>query len=93
MKDLIERNYQSIVKRGLITNKTKCDEFIDKIYEEVHELNMYANGGQTTFGIDELELADIILVCLNMAKHFNIDIEKVLNEKIKINEQRAHKNI
>ena len=34
------------------------------------------------------ELADIILVCLNIATHFEIDIEKELNNKITINEKR-----
>lgn len=86
MKKLIEDNYKSIVKRGLITPNTTKKQFIDKIYEEVNELECeYLN----KFGfVDEFELADIILTCLNMAKHYNIDIEKVLKEKIKINENR-----
>ena len=35
------------------------------------------------------ELADVIMVCLNFAKHNNIDIEQEIKNKIKINEQRA----
>jgi NTP pyrophosphatase (non-canonical NTP hydrolase) len=34
------------------------------------------------------ELADIILVCLNFAKHYEIDIEQELTNKIKKNETR-----
>ena len=34
------------------------------------------------------ELADIILVCLNLAKHCNIDIEQELKIKIEINKNR-----
>lgn len=87
MKKLIERNHKSIVDRGLITPNTTKMQFIDKIFEEVNELESYYldNNGE----IDEFELADIILVCLNMAKHYNIDIEKILLEKIKINERRS----
>lgn len=87
MKKLIERNYQSIVDRGLITPNTTNFEFYDKIHEELIELeNEFYN---YNIKCDEFELADIILVCLNMAKHYNIDIEKVLIEKIKINERRS----
>jgi len=38
--------------------------------------------------IDAEELADIILVCLNIAKHYNIDIEKELKNKIQVNFKR-----
>jgi NTP pyrophosphatase (non-canonical NTP hydrolase) len=37
------------------------------------------------------ELADVILVCLNIAKHYKIDIEKELNNKIKKNFKRSLK--
>jgi predicted house-cleaning noncanonical NTP pyrophosphatase (MazG superfamily) len=79
MKDLIEENYKSIVKRGLITEKTSLKEFTDKLDEEVKEFKEY---------YDPEELADIILVCLNIAKHWNIDIEKELKKKIEINFNR-----
>jgi len=42
--------------------------------------------------IDSEELADIILVCLNIAKHYNkhynIDIEKEMKGKIAVNFNR-----
>ncbi len=34
------------------------------------------------------ELSDVILVCLNIAEHYQIDIEKELISKIEINEKR-----
>ena len=40
--------------------------------------------------INSEELADIILVCFNIAKHYNIDIEKELKNKIEINYKRAN---
>jgi len=86
MKKIIEDNYNSIVNRGLISNDTTKIQFINKIFEEVGELEYfyYENNGE----IDTLELADIILTCLNMAKHYNIDIESELKRKIKFNQKR-----
>ena len=36
------------------------------------------------------ELADVIMVCLNFANHFNIDIEQEIKNKIEINKKRAN---
>jgi len=79
MKYLIESNYNSIVKRGLINSHTKFKEFIDKLDEEVNE---YKESNEPE------ELADIILVCLNIAKHYDIDIETELKNKITKNYER-----
>ena len=38
MKKIIQDNYDSIVKRGLITTSTTRNEFLDKLFEEVAEL-------------------------------------------------------
>ena len=84
MKELIEANYKSIVGRGLITPTTSMREFWMKLEEEVQEFI-----GADTFDNAKEELADVILVCLNIAKHYSIDIEKELTKKIKKNEQRA----
>ena len=84
MKNLIERNYQSIVDRGLITPTTSIREFWMKLEEEVQEFIE----AESVKNRNE-ELADIILVCFNIAKHYNIDIEKELVNKIIKNELRA----
>jgi predicted house-cleaning noncanonical NTP pyrophosphatase (MazG superfamily) len=79
MKELIEENYNSIIKRGLINEKTILQDFLNKLDEEVQEFkddNSYE------------ELADIILVCLNIARHYNIDIENELINKINKNKNR-----
>jgi len=86
MKKLIDRNYRSIVKRGLIDKDTTFEDFYRKLEEECEEL---ANDYFYKNEINEFELADVILVCLNMAKHYNINIHKVLNQKIRINETRS----
>jgi NTP pyrophosphatase (non-canonical NTP hydrolase) len=88
MQDIISANYQSIVDRGFITPTTTLFEFLDKLDEEVEELNKEALISKEWSNLPE-ELADVILVCLNMAKHYNIDIEQELKNKIKINEYRA----
>jgi len=93
MKKLIEDNYSSIVKRGLITPNTTKDQFVDKLFEEVAEFEEVANEIHFTEypqhdNFNE-ELADVILVCFNIAKHYNIDIEEELKKKIAKNHQRA----
>jgi len=83
MKEIIRTNYDSTVKRGLITPSTTLFQFIDKLYEEVSEFEESLEFRD----MDNFkeELADIVLVCLNIAEHYKIDIESELKNKIKIN--------
>lgn len=85
MKNLIERNYESTRNRGLINENTSDPEFIDKIKEELSELedSVYNNDSNWRY-----ELADIILVCLNYGYHYGFDMENILLTKIKYNENR-----
>lgn len=85
MKQIIEDNYKSIVKRGLIDSNTTKKQFICKLEEEVQE---FIDAALFYNGNEKEELADIILVCLNIAKHYNIDIETELKNKILTNEKR-----
>jgi len=81
--DLIEKER---VKRGLITHQTTKEDFLNKLFEEVGEFEeVFVEHGM----IDAEELADIILVCLNIAKHYKIDIEKEMRGKIAVNFNRA----
>ena len=95
MKTIIESNYKSTVDRGLISPNTTALQFIDKIYEEIAELEESYSiieekpAKKEYFDNFNEELADIILVCLNCAKHFNIDIEKELENKIAKNFKRS----
>lgn len=88
MKELISDNYQSIVDRGLISPTTTLFEFLDKLEEEVKELEKEALRPKQYSNLPE-ELADVIMVCLNLAKHYDIDIEQEIKNKIKINKYRA----
>ena len=74
MKKIIEANYKSIVDRGFICPLTTRLDFFNKIDEEVQELKD-ASFEYDLQGVKE-ELADVIMVCLNMAKHYDIDIEQ-----------------
>lgn len=88
MKNIIDRNYASIKKRGLITSKTHHVDFHHKLVEEVKEVKNEII--QSNINIDKLglEISDVILTALNYARHYNIDIENKLKEKIVINETR-----
>jgi NTP pyrophosphatase (non-canonical NTP hydrolase) len=87
MKEIIEANYKSIVDRGLIDSLTTDSEFFNKIEEEFEELK----DARFRFDLTNFkeEIADIIMVCLNLARHHNFDIEQEIKNKIKVNEQRA----
>lgn len=86
IQEIINRNYQATVKRGLIKPETTKTEFLLKLQEEVFELDCAI---YNRLQHDEnFEMADCILVVLAMAKHFNIDILKVMEEKTLYNEKR-----
>jgi NTP pyrophosphatase (non-canonical NTP hydrolase) len=96
MKKIIETNYDSTVKRGLITPETNILDFYKKLKEEVGELEQAIDelfkcveAKAIHFKNIEEELCDVILVCLNCAKHFDIDIEEELKNKIKKNYSRS----
>jgi NTP pyrophosphatase (non-canonical NTP hydrolase) len=90
MKDLIKQNYEVTRMRGLITDYTDILEFHDKIQEEVNEMiESYDRYGYTNNHTNEI--ADVILTCFNYLKHYDIDIEQVLKEKIEINRKRIGK--
>lgn len=90
MNYLIRKNYESIVKRGLIVpGVTTMPAFIMKLEEEVQEfIDAYQSFGENDLHERE-ELADIVLVCLNIAAHYDWDIESDLFAKIEKNEQRT----
>jgi len=85
LKEIQERNYKATVKRKLITGRTDSSDFIKKIYEELTELDEVCTMNQIN---DPSELADIIITCLCMAYHFNVDIDEELKQKTLYNEKR-----
>ena len=91
MKNLFERHYQAIVKRGLITEKTTVLDFIDKFDEETKEfkkelgLALYFEPNHY-----KQEAIDCICVLTNMLQHYGVDIESELIKNIEIQEKRAN---
>ncbi len=85
MEKLIQDNYNSIVARGMIDKYTTTLDFIEKIQEEVKELEV------ALANLDEWveETVDVILVCFNLLHHYEVDIEAELKAKIKKNWERA----
>lgn len=80
------RNYNATIKRGLINDSTTKQDFIDKLKEEVAELEL-ALLNEDHFNEYE-ELADISLVCDAYAYHYGIDLQSEKEKKMKINENR-----
>ena len=85
-EDVALRNYNATVKRGLINSETTKQDFIDKMKEEISELEL-ALLNNDKFNENE-ELADIRLVCDAMAIHYGIDLQKEKELKMLINEKR-----
>lgn len=79
------RNYAATERRGLINENTTKQDFIDKLKEEVDELEYES---QTRKLIDSEELADISIVCDSMAIHYGIDLMAEKQAKMYINESR-----
>jgi NTP pyrophosphatase (non-canonical NTP hydrolase) len=85
MKNLIHFNYEATKNRGLITKETTQRDFVLKLAEEVGE---FEDAALNDCGDFNHELADIILVCFNIASHYSIDIEQQLLKNITKNLNR-----
>lgn len=88
LNEIKNRNYKATIRRGKITKNTKFLNFHLKLCEEQFEL--FKEFEKPDFDNHKfgLELADIIIVCLNMAEFYQVDIQKMLEEKTIINENR-----
>lgn len=89
LQEIIEQNYQVTRDRGLITDETNFWDFLEKIEEESGEFEMEILEHHETSETAMHELADIILVCFNYARHFGIDIEAQLIKNIENNKNRV----
>lgn len=101
LNDLRDEVYEDAVAHGLYDepeyNKAHrfgpahvCNNLAHRIREEVQELivtTYYAN----LKGFVE-ELADIIILCLSVAGHLGIDIDKAVRDKVEFNKTRPWKH-
>ena len=85
LMSLIKRNYDATVSRGLITPRTNLIDFIEKMKEEIAELEESIDESEGTF--DKKEAFDCFLVAASNLYHF--DLFPQLEQKVVINEKRA----
>ena len=88
LEDLIKRNYDATVRRGLITPRTMLKDYIAKMREEVTELEESLDTDGT---FDVKEAFDCFLVAASMLTHY--DLFPRLEEKVIINEKRAEMSL
>lgn len=86
IQQLIDRNYDVQIRRTQIKDDSTFFKFVIKIEDELMELN--ESYIETNKDFDPKELIDIMLVCFSMAKHFGIDWQQVMKEKVEYNEKR-----
>lgn len=87
MEKIIKRNYEAVVKRGLITPDTKDKDFLLKLEEETEEcVDAYFHRTE-----EDLfnEIGDVITVCCNWLYHKGVDIEILLEQIARKNEGRS----
>lgn len=93
-EEIIARNYKAQLRRGTIKDGQGCGEcttaleFVEKLYEEVHELKM-AVINKDEKNIQE-ELADVRLTAGSMGYHFCYDLQLEEEAKCLYNEIREN---
>lgn len=86
MKDLIERSYEAIKKRGLINKKTKPLDFCKKISEEYIEFVLAGKFESKEREIEEC--IDFITAGVMYLHHFGYDFVKEFEKVVIKNEAR-----
>lgn len=88
MNQLLKDNYQAVVDRGLINDKTRDSEFLDKLNEEFQEVfvELVIKKNKNPNKLYE-EISDLINVCSCWLIHKNQDPENwlkyILDKNIK----------
>ena len=85
MKDLIERSYTAIRKRGLIDSDTEILDFIIKMQEELDEVKRdYWQDNEQIYK----EVTDLMTVCIMALHHHGFDVIKEFEKCVIKNETR-----
>lgn len=76
---LVDRNYHAIVGRGLINPDTTDREFINKMAEELREIQIAHDCGVSE---NELlgEIVDLMSVCASRIKHKGYDVQEIFEK-------------
>jgi len=94
MKELINRSYQAIIKRGLIKKETHIFHFLQKIDEEFKEVEdscneYYASGTKKCKEHYIEELTDLATVCFMQIKNLGYDPIEEFEKVVQKNENRC----
>jgi len=89
MKELILRHYIATRKRGLITNYTSLQDFLDKMLDEIDEMNAADVYENTIDGDMAQEAIDVVCVIFNMLHHFGYDVEHEFRYNVEHQEKRV----
>ena len=93
MKKLIERSYEAIKQRGLITDKTTRKDFVSKMLEEDNEyFNEFLDSIIEVQALSPFELQELIqsiTVRIMYLRHLGYDFVHHFEEEVKSNEKRA----
>lgn len=83
---IYQRNYDAVVKRGLISDKTTDFQFLNKLIEETKEVedSIYDSPEKTNE-----EIADVVVVGINWLIHRGCNVEEMLIQIAEKNEKRA----
>jgi len=85
IQKLFNRGYTATVKRGCITNKTKPIDFINKLKEELKEVEESTDN----YSDHILEVGDIIETAKNYLMYLCEDPIKIIEKVVIKNEKRA----
>ena len=91
MEQLINRSYEAIKKRGLIKDNTCKKDFIDKMHEELWEIQL---SFMDSFGKNKEqhyieECIDLATVCFMQVLHLGYDPIKEFEKVVIKNEKRC----
>ena len=97
MKELFKRNYDAVVRRGLINEETLDFGFWSKLNEEnneVYQQCLIVTRNLITCehrkeNLNE-EIADCLVVCANWLIYRGVDLEEILTKIAEKNEKRAN---
>ena len=82
---LAELAHACAIRRNKITGHHDWEEFMKDLSSEFAELACSGHRGKNYVS---QEIADVIMVCVAIAYHYGIDVEKAIINKMQFNEQR-----
>ena len=84
IKSIFHRNYQAVIKRGLINSETTQADFEAKMLDEMDEVVL-----ATELSHKAEEIADVMAVCASYLIHMGYDPIEVFTQVTEKNERRA----